>query len=139
MLFKDKNETGYPDRRISSPSTQDRRYLPRWEVDSKILLRIGDNAVENECRSKDINCAGTCIRTAEKINPNQLLDLTIHLSDDVQPIHARGKAVWSRAQGESNLVGVHFDRIKANDQDLIFQYAFEYKRTDVMRNWFKGF
>lgn len=139
MLFKDKNETEHQDRQASPAATHDRRYLPRWEVDSKILLRADDDTLESECRSKDINCAGTCIRTAAKVNPNQQLDLTIYLADDIEPIHTRGRVVWSLTQGESNLAGVHFDRIRTRDQDLIFQYAFEYKRTDLMRNWFKGF
>ena len=124
--------------KITDTSPQDRRYLPRWEVDNKILFKKEDETTEYECHSKDINCTGACIRTREDIAPNQELDLTIYLADDIEPIRVHGRTLWRIARDNESLVGGHFDRVSDKTGDLIFNYAFEYKKEEVLRHWFKG-
>lgn len=140
MPFKDKSEAN-PQRQsrdTSYPADVDRRYLPRWEVDNKILYRRENEVSHHECRSKDINCSGACIRTDEEIPLNQELALTVYLADDIEPVHVHGKTVWRLSKEQENLVGIQFDRISDKTSELIFNYAFEYKKEELMKRWFKG-
>ena len=138
-MFLEKEETNPVPQptKTDNPTNHERRYLPRWEVDNKIIYRKGAEAVDYECRSKDIHAMGACLRTDEDILPNQELDLTIYLADDIEPIHVRGKTLWRVAHDKENLVGIHFERINDKTSDLIFHYAFEYKKEELMKRWFK--
>ena len=123
----------------SSVSDQDRRYLPRWEVDNKIIFQKNQDDIPYECRSKDITAAGACLRIKEDISLSQELNLTIYLANDIEPIQVHGKAIWHQKKENENLIGVQFDAINDATSDRIFHYAFEYRKSDLMKNWFKGF
>ena len=125
--------------RTTSTSDQDRRYLPRWEVDNKIIFQKGNDPIPHECRSKDIAATGACIRAMEDISPSQILNLTIYLANDIEPIQVHGKAVWRQKKDNEHLIGIQFNSISDTTSDRIYHYAFEYRKTDLMKNWFKGF
>lgn len=122
----------------SNRTRDDRRYLPRWQVNNKILYRRPDTPEEYECQSKDVNGTGACLRNPTSFIPNEKLDLTIYLVENIEPIRAQGHVVWQASQGGENLAGIHFDRISTKDQDCIFEYAFEFKKEELFKNWFKG-
>ncbi len=140
MFIEEKKEITLPQKEKSGyTASQDRRYLPRWEVDNKIFFKKENEIMPHECRGKDIHCAGACIRTREEIPLNQKLNLTIYLADDIDPIHVRGRALWLRRQDNENLVGIQFDSVREKVSDIIFSYAFEYRRDELMKLWFKDF
>ncbi|GEM_PF-582308 len=120
------------------PQASDRRYLPRWEVDNKILYRKEGDSEYRPCRSKDINCVGICIRTDETIDVNQPLSLTVYLAEGIAPVYVHGRALWRKLIGTENLVGILFDQVSDKTSERIFAYAFEYKRDELMKNWFRG-
>lgn len=120
------------------PFASDRRYLPRWEVDNKILYRKEGDSSYSPCRSKDINCAGICIRTNEEIAVNQPLSLTVYLAEGIAPVDVHGKVLWRIASDTENLVGIQFDQVSDKTSERIFDYAFEYKRDELMKSWFRG-
>lgn len=117
---------------------QERRYLPRWEVDNKIIYSKEAETLLHQCQSKDISATGVCLRTAQDIPPDAKLNLTIYLEENIEPIVVHGQVRWKAARGEENLVGIQFDRVNDKTSDLIFRYAFQNKRDQLMKNWFKG-
>jgi len=123
--------------KIEKPANDERRYLPRWEVDNRIIYRKNNEDTAHECRSKDIHAMGACLRSDYDIPPYQELDLTIYLADDIEPIHVRGRTLWRVARDKENLIGIRFERISDKISDLIFNYAFEYKKEELMKRWFK--
>lgn len=122
-----------------SQENHERRYLPRWEVNNKIFYSKDNELNLNECRSKDINCTGACIRNEEKILPNQQLSLTIVLAENIDPVYVHGKVVWQLERGQEYWTGIRFDRVSDKTSELIFHYAFEFKREELLKSWFKGF
>lgn len=116
----------------------ERRYLPRWEVSNKILYQREDELVAHECLSKDINATGACIRTTSEIKPNQKLNLTVYLADDIEPVRVHGKVVWYLNRNAETWAGIQFDAVNDKTGELIYNYAFEYKKDQLMKNWFKG-
>ena len=140
MFIEGKEKVGQPQapQKAAGLGDRDRRYLPRWEVDNKIRYQKENDAPYQECRSKDINCSGACMRTSEDIPLNQALNLTIYLADGIEPIYVHGHTRWRVVRDNESLVGIQFDRINDKTSDRIFQYAFEYKREELMKRWFKS-
>lgn len=138
MLDKEQNDFSSP-QSVSTPAKDsERRYLPRWQVDNKISYKLEEQPQPYECHSRDINSSGVCIRTTQNIPLQQKLDLTVYLAKDIDPVEVRGSVVWKAQRESENWFGVKFDRVSEKTNDLIFKYAFEHKREEVMKNWFKG-
>lgn len=118
--------------------TSDQRYLPRWEVKNRVVYRLNDEARPHEGQSKDLSCTGACIRTKDKLSPNQKVKLTIYLSDETA-VQVEGQIVWNKpSQDHESLVGVMFVNTTQKTQDLILKHAFEIKKDELVKHWFSG-
>jgi len=118
-------------------ASSERRYLPRWEAQGKLFYRKEKDEVPAQACSKDINASGMCFNTNDDISLDQKLDLVVYLAEDIEPIDAVGRVVWQSKSEKGNLFGVRFERISKKSQDLVFNYAFEYKRDQLKQRWFK--
>lgn len=115
----------------------EKRYLPRWDVNNRVLCRLQDQVDASECRSMDLSCAGACLVTRQPLPKNQKIKLTIYLTE-AKPVEVEGHIVWSRVSGYGNLLGVNFDNTTLEIQETILQYAFEFKKKDLLDHWFEG-
>ena len=118
-------------------SGSDKRYLPRWEVENKVVYRLNSDSDGHECISKDISCGGACLKTKEQLSSKQKVKLTIYLEDDVT-VHVDGQIIWQKPAAGENLVGVVFANTSQRAQDLILKYAFEIKKEEMINHWFQG-
>ena len=117
----------------------DHRYIPRWKVSNRILYLVSNDKEIHECHSKDLSCAGACIKPqeAEKLSPKQKVKLTIYLSENVS-VNVEGEVVWKKTAGPENLVGILFANTSQKTQELILKHAFEIKKEELIQHWFKG-
>ena len=115
----------------------DKRYFPRWNVQNKILYRKEENSTYQEALSKDINGSGACFSCLEEIKPSSKLTLLLYLADFVA-VEVTGTVLWNKDGDSHNFVGVRFENTAAQVQDMILHYAFECKKEDFQRHWFKG-
>lgn len=122
---------------IASQKSEDRRYLPRWEVSNKALYRFSSGTATHECQSRDVHFAGACICTKEYIPLNQKLKLTIYLTNETS-IEVDGTVLWQKPMGQQYLIGVNFYDVSRKVQETILKYAFEIKKEDLIRHWFRG-
>ncbi len=140
FFYTDKNLQNLPEIKDqpASSSQSERRYLPRWNTQSRIVYRkLHDNSI-HECVSRDINCKGLSILTDDALLPNQKLNMTVYLSDmDYFSIDAT--VLWKKMSQEKSLVGLHFDMMDEEIRDMIFNFAFEYKKQELLKHWYDGF
>ncbi len=115
----------------------DYRYFPRWEVANKITYKHENGVNFHECVSRDISNTGICLRTYEKVQPEQKLLMTIELSDGVT-IQVQGRAIWGKIDERDFLVGVHFEDISEKVQEMIFNCAFESRKDQFQQKWYEG-
>lgn len=115
----------------------DQRYFPRWEVNNRVVCHWESLPSPVEARSRDINSTGACIYIQEPLKPKQKLQLTIYLSGR-KSIQVQGVVVWNRSQDDQFMVGICFSNTPQEAQDLILKYAFEFKKEDLMKQWYKG-
>ncbi len=114
----------------------DQRYFPRWDVSNKILYRKENDTVLKGCISRNINCTGACLVTQDEMTPSESLQLTIQLAEDMEPIHVQGRVRWVVKSHAENWVGVQFDEVTDKTTGLIFNYAFEYKKDEILNRWY---
>ncbi|MBF0478136.1 MAG: PilZ domain-containing protein [Candidatus Omnitrophica bacterium] len=118
----------------------DDRYLPRWEVENKVLYQIDDDIGIREAATKDLNCAGTCLRTQNEFHTDQKVKLTIYL-DDNTPVTIHGQIRWIKDSDhkhpQEKEVGISFFNTPETVQNLILQYAFELNEKKLANYWFK--
>ena len=115
----------------------EKRYIPRWNVQNKILYRKEENNIYREALSKDINSSGACFLCPEAIQPPSKLTLLLYLSEHVA-VEVSGTVLWNKDGSGYNLIGIRFESIPRQIQEIILQHAFEYKKEDLVRHWFKG-
>lgn len=120
-----------------SYSGPEKRYLPRWEVNNRVLCRVGEDIDALECRSVDLSCSGVCLILRQYIKPQEHLKLTIYLTE-AKTVEIDGHVVWSKVSGYGNLIGINFENITLEMQDTILKYAFEFKKKDLLQHWFEG-
>jgi len=121
---------------------QERRDLGRWTVQSKVCYKRCGDGRECDCASEDISTRGIRLATSEELIPDTQLDLRIHLAEGVIPIYARGKVIWQALDADSPdkhfNTGIHFDSIGDHDREAIYNYAYNYKREEIVNRWFQG-
>lgn len=132
------NSENKPAQPTSVPfKSADKRYIPRWEVDNRILYSLNRERKERECRSKDLSCVGACIHTRENIPEDQKLKLKVFLSENTC-FDVEARILWKKSTQDGYALGVAFDNITPEVQELILTYAFEVKRDDLVKHWFDG-
>ncbi|MDD3374952.1 MAG: PilZ domain-containing protein [Candidatus Omnitrophica bacterium] len=115
----------------------DNRYFPRWEVSNKVTYKHESGINFHEGVSRDISNTGVCLRTYEKIQPQEKLFMTIELSDGIS-IQAQGRALWEKVGEKDFLVGVRFEDISEKVQEMIFNCAFECQKGQFQEKWYEG-
>lgn len=115
----------------------DKRYLPRWTVNQRVLYQKESEPTYQECRSRDIHSEGACICPIEELPIDQKLNLTIYLPGDIA-IHVQGKVLWVQNYAQQKLAGLRFDNVTQKDQDMILQQAFNCNKEAMIKHWFQG-
>ena len=115
----------------------DQRYLPRWEVQNRVLYSFENDSYLHKAHTKDLSCAGACLRVAEPLSPAQKVKMTVFLSENIS-VKLDGVVSWVKPENEQVEVGVAFYNTPMKVQELILEYAFEFKHEELEKQWFKG-
>ena len=100
------------------------RYLPRWAITARAYYCSKHKAVAGKARIKDLNSSGVSLYLSPVVNRHQELKLKIYLSKKVS-FEAHGTVIWKRTLSDQHCcVGVMFDDLPEEVQDLILEYAF---------------
>lgn len=118
------------------PPSDDQRYLPRWNVNNRIICKL-PKADVHECITRDLSCTGASLFTSAKIASKQKVSLTVHLTNLIS-FEVQGRVLWNKSADNGHLVGVVFEDVSQEIQELILQHAFEVRREDLRKHWFSG-
>ena len=126
-----------PDKIEYPYSGPEKRYLPRWDVNNRVLCRLPEEAESREGRCIDLSCSGLCMVLRQNLPGAERLKLIIYLTE-AKAVEIEGRVVWNRLSGYGNLTGVCFENISLEIQDVILKHAFEFKKKDLLEHWFEG-
>jgi len=115
----------------------ERRYLPRWEINNRVLYRKPNEDFYRECHSRDLHSDGVCVECVDPLADGTQVSLTISLSPDVA-VNVEGRIRWKQSLDGKQLVGIKFENITKKVQDLILDCAFNLKKEALTKNWFEG-
>ena len=125
------------DSQYKSEESADQRYFPRWEVNNRVLFQLENQMDTFETQTVDLSCAGACLFISKSVKPNQKIKLVIYLSP-AKFVNVNGHILWTKSVDGQLEAGVLFENIPPHTQDVILQHAFELRRDQVIRNWYKG-
>ncbi len=122
----------------NSQGRKERRYLPRWEVKSRVRYSKSEADTPLEGESKDLNYKGISLWTSGEFLPNERLQITVFLAEDTS-FTLPATVLWAKKSDDRNLIGLQFENTSNEVRDLIFNFAFEHNRDELVKRWFEGF
>ena len=118
----------------TAPQT-DKRYLPRWQVNNRVVLTLAGESHEGV--SRDLNSTGASIKTQANLATKQKVKLKLYLSEETI-VKIEGQIVWNHPEEKGYLLGINFENLNREAQDILLQYAYEIKKDDIVKHWFTG-
>ena len=115
----------------------DKRYFPRWETSSQVMLQLTSTPKTYQATTKDINCSGACLFSPEELPLNSEVQVTVKLTPQKKAMF-KGKVVWNKKAGSEYQAGVNFYNVNDADANALLDFAYEFKREDLVKHWFKG-
>ena len=119
------------------PRSNDRRYIPRWETESRILYQFENSKEFLHGKTVDLNSTGTCLCVGTLPSPERKVNLTIYLTDHTV-IECEGNIVWTKQQNDKTFLGVRFTNPDAETQEVILEHAFKIDRDRFLEQFFRG-
>ncbi len=94
-------------------SMKERRLFQRFKVDFPVTYTDLQNNKEGTGKMIDISAGGGgMIITQNKIEPSTDLEMHLEIPDNLEPLHMRGKVVWSMQTGvDSYRIGIQFEGV----------------------------
>ena len=119
---------------------EERRRFIRLEVPIELKYVVEDDASQMRRRvaTKDLSCDGLRFISEQKIGEGAVLDLNLTIPGANNPVHIKGKAVWSRKISSEDAapveVGVEFIQIEEDNKNTFLKYLCDliYNETKIM-------
>lgn len=122
----------------------DKRKHVRWGLSGPVRVKEADmDAVEVETEGADISVGGIGFLSREKQKPATEVELIIELPDKERFIFAKGKVAWQSEkavdqQEKYRKTGVSFEQIRDVDKERIFNYAYRFRKDELIKKWWQG-
>jgi len=117
--------------------TQERRSVPRWQINWQAMFKLADKDDLTECYVSDINFKGIRISLKEKLNPDTYVACTIFLSRDF-PVELKAWVVWQHSHEGLNTYGLFFTWIKDIDKERIHQFLIKNFPENIIKQEWQG-
>ena len=119
---------------------EERRRFIRLEVPIELKYVVEKDASQMRRRvaTKDLSCDGLRFISELKIGEGAVLDLNLTIPGANNPVHIKGKAVWSRKISSEDAapveVGVEFIQIEEDNKNTFLKYLCDliYNETKIM-------
>ena len=118
-------------------SASERRYLPRWEVNNRIQYQLGPYADQLEGATKDLNSSGASVVVGRDPLVYKRIRMTVYLDKNVS-FDVDGNIMWTKKENDQYVLGVRFQNLTPEAQDLILEHAFRIDKKKFLKHLFKG-
>ena len=120
--------------------TEERRRFIRLEVpiEVKYVVEEDSDPVRKRVATKDLSCDGLRFISERKLDEGSLLDLNLTIPGATNPVHIKGKAIWSKKLSTEDAapfeVGVEFVQIEEDNKNTFLKYLCDliYNETKIM-------
>jgi len=117
---------------VITPVTKgyDKRYFPRWEANKRVEYHNGEG-VAFLSYTKDLSLDGTSIFVFGDLPSWDRVQLRVHLAGK-DSFEARGRVAWSKPEATYKLLGIAFEGLGPEAQELITRHAFEIREDHLL-------
>lgn len=100
---------------------QERRGIPRWQIDRQTKLKLEGAEAFAKCQLKDISFRGLQIALGIKLPKDTFLKLSLVLAEECI-LNVEAWVVWQKSIEVMNVYGLYFSRIRDADKEKIYQF-----------------
>jgi len=109
----------------------------RWRLGKQISIKLQSCGNPFICKADDISLKGLKIRSARALKWSGDLKMTVALGYELFLNNIEASVVWAKKEGEENIYGLYFTRIKDSDKEAICQFVrdngLEKLNQDILR------
>ncbi len=110
-------------KRIQVTKVYEKRYFPRWSVNKRVELGE-ENGVHFRSHTRDLSLDGVSVFVFSNSPVRNRVQLKIHFANQ-ESFDVVGRIVWSKSEPTHILLGIAFENLSKNAQELIMRRAFE--------------
>lgn len=115
----------------------DRRHLPRWKINNRVLYHLENQPQTHVGGLKDLSTAGASIYIDKPLQLGNKVKLTIRLSE-LRIVSVDSRLIWMKEAKNGFLMGVNFYNVSEHCHQLILDHAFELNHQQLVEHWFQG-
>lgn len=115
----------------------ERRSMPRWQINSEAELKIENAFRVIPCVVEDIGPGGICISLKKNLFDDVFANFKLALSGDFE-FSAGCHVAWRDQTSEKNIYGLSFSRIEDSVRGSIGQFIQEKFPDVLVKQWWKG-
>ncbi|MEW6101299.1 MAG: PilZ domain-containing protein [Candidatus Omnitrophota bacterium] len=113
---------------------QERRCIPRWQVDRQAKATLEGALTCTDCSVKDINFKGCQLALGMKLHSDTFTKIKLCLSDDCT-LYIEAWVAWHRTIDVTNVYGLYFSKINDNDKEQIYQFVRKNFSEELTKKW----
>lgn len=113
-----------------------RRKIPRWRINQRLLLDLKRRSGQLYCQLRDINCSGAQVTMMARLPRHRVFKMQLRLNEKYT-IEARVWVSWHKLINGSNHYGLYFSQIKDADKDKINRFICDFYPNDDPRTELK--
>ncbi|MFH0855262.1 MAG: PilZ domain-containing protein [Candidatus Omnitrophota bacterium] len=116
---------------------QERRCIPRWQVNKKAGLTFENGVKPMLCVVEDINACGMRVSLSKELFPEAFSNFNLDL-DNGCAFDASARVAWSESAYERNIYGLSFNRIDEPAKNRIARYIQDNFPAEMIKRAWRG-
>ena len=100
----------------------ERRQLPRWEVNKEVKVWMSQTQDCTQCILEDIHLKGMRVSFNERLPQQESVRMSFSLGNNGDPIKIEAKIPWSKEERGRHVYGLSFTKIDEGDKDRLSEY-----------------
>ena len=116
----------------------ERRQLPRWQVNRQVKVWLSQMQEFNQCIIEDINLKGMCASFDKQLPQERPVYMSLGLEDDSDIMQLEVNLSWSKEDQGRYVYGLSFIKIAEHDKNKIVHYINANCCYQFKKKWWEG-
>jgi hypothetical protein len=113
----------------------ERRKLPRWQIEVPVCLRCQGQETPIEGRLRDLSFKGFFFSSSQKLEKDTLVKLQIEFKPGFS-FYTEAWVCWHKAIGPTHCHGMYFSRIDDQAKEGLFRFVQQNFSDELKRRWY---
>ena len=114
----------------------ERRQVPRWQIQQKARVKIGQQGEFVDCVIEDLGFKGLCISLSKQLPPQDQLRVFLDFPEQLH-LDVGVSIPWSRQEQGRYVYGMSFNTIMDENKEGIYQYLSHNFPKQFQKKWWQ--